>query len=137
MWINTLTLFSSWIDLRFVLVQALLNRSKPVEVVAVSLANPKVTFCLLSPVRFFATFFAFWVLRRLHDEQWMDYLQPFPWGNEPFLAFVCGLPVGVAVWFLTADGMPTWLRNFYVLPSFVAAVLCAPRHPLRLRCRSD
>ena len=82
--------------------------------------------------RFFATFFAFWVLRRLHDEQWMDYLQPFPWGNEPFLAFVCGVPVGVAVWFLTADGMPTWLRNFYVLPSFVAAVLCAPHHPLRL-----
>ena len=70
------------------------------------------------------------MLRRLHDEQWMDYLQPFPWGNEPFLAFVCGVPVGVAVWFLTADGMPTWLRNFYVLPSFVAAVLCALRHPL-------
>ena len=103
----------------------------------VSLANPKErTFCLLS-VRFFATFFAFWVLRRLHDEEWMDYLQPFPWGNEPFLAFVCGVPVGVAVWFLTADGMPTWLRNFYVLPSFVAAVLCAPRQPLSICCRSD
>ena len=89
--------------------------------------------CSLCAVRFFATFFAFWVLRRLHDEQWMDYLQPFPWGNEPFLAFVCGLPMGVAVWFLTADGMPTWLRNFYVLPSFVAAVLCAPRQSLPTR----
>merc|ERR1711865_422826 len=41
----------------------------------------------------------------------------------PLTCFVATMPIGVAVWCLTRNGMPAWLRNLYVLPSFCAAVL--------------
>ena len=78
-------------------------------------------------------------------------MQPFPWGNPPFLAFCGGIPVGIIVWLITPEQvryawtpfvqrdtpffgltihtfvagvqMPTWLRNIYVIPSFISAVL--------------
>lgn len=77
--------------------------------------------------------------------RYLEYMQPFPWGNPPFLAFCGGIPVGVLVWLITSEQvryawtsfvqrgsiltyvaavqMPTWLRNIYVIPSFISAVL--------------
>ena len=63
----------------------------------------------------FAAFFAFWVLRRLHDEEYLQYMQPFPFGNPPLLAFCGGVPVGVAVWCITADGVRAAIAFIHLL----------------------
>lgn len=84
---------------------------------------------------FFAAFTCFWVVRRVHGNSYgedggqplrlgyvqdMELVGPIP---LPFFAFLICVPLGIAVWILCKDGMPAWLRNVYVIPSFCAAVI--------------
>eukprot|EP01052_Picozoa_sp_SAG31_P038127 SAG31_NODE_5036_length_2787_cov_1.736979_3_plen_271_part_00 len=76
---------------------------------------------------FTSSFLVFYSIRRVCEASYLEKLTP---GLAPSLAFiplpitvfVFTLPLSIPVWYLTANRMPKWLRNIYVMPAFLSSV---------------